>query len=58
MELWKDITGYEGLYQVSSLGRVKSLRKFHGNCLRKEAILNQYLTRKNIIKFFYQKTKF
>ncbi len=25
MELWKDITGYEGLYQVSNLGRVKSL---------------------------------
>ena len=25
IELWKDINGYEGLYQVSSLGRVKSL---------------------------------
>lgn len=24
-EIWKDITGYEGLYQVSNLGRVKSL---------------------------------
>ena len=24
-EIWKDIKGYEGLYQVSSLGRVKSL---------------------------------
>lgn len=26
MEEWKDIEGYEGLYQVSSEGRVKSLR--------------------------------
>ena len=26
MEIWKDIKGYEGLYQVSSLGRVKSLK--------------------------------
>ena len=25
MEEWKDIEGYEGLYQVSNLGRVKSL---------------------------------
>lgn len=25
-ELWKDIVGYEGLYQVSNFGRVKSLR--------------------------------
>jgi len=26
-EIWKNITGYEGLYQVSNLGRVRSLRK-------------------------------
>ena len=26
-EVWKDIEGYEGLYQVSNLGRVKSLRR-------------------------------
>ena len=24
-EIWKDVNGYEGLYQVSNLGRVKSL---------------------------------
>lgn len=24
-EIWKDIKDYEGLYQVSNLGRVKSL---------------------------------
>ena len=24
MEEWKDIQGYEGLYQVSNLGRVKN----------------------------------
>ena len=26
-EIWKDIEGFEGLYQVSSLGRVKSLER-------------------------------
>lgn len=25
MEIWRDVVGYEGLYQVSNLGRVKSL---------------------------------
>ena len=25
IEIWKDVKGYEGLYQVSNLGRVKSL---------------------------------
>ena len=28
VEEWKDIDGYEGLYQVSNLGNVKSLAKF------------------------------
>ena len=28
-EIWKDIDGYEGLYQVSNLGRVKSLNYLH-----------------------------
>lgn len=27
MEEWKDIKGYEGLYQVSNIGRVKSFHK-------------------------------
>ena len=26
-EIWKDIEGYEGLYQVSNMGRVKSLKR-------------------------------
>ena len=26
-EIWKDIVGYEGLYQVSNLGRVRSIKK-------------------------------
>jgi hypothetical protein len=37
-EEWKDIKGYEGLYQVSNLGRVKSL-KFKGK--NRELILSQ-----------------
>lgn len=30
-EIWKDIEGYEGLYQVSNLGRVKSLDHYASN---------------------------
>ena len=36
-EIWKDIEGYEGKYQVSNLGRVKSLK-------RKCNVLNGYRT--------------
>ena len=32
MEIWKDIKGYEGLYQISNFGKVKSLaREKFGN---------------------------
>ena len=27
-EIWKDVKGYEGYYQVSNLGRIKSLERF------------------------------
>jgi len=27
-ENWKDIVGYEGLYQISSIGRIKSLKRY------------------------------
>lgn len=38
MEIWKDIKGYEGIYQVSSYGRIKSLNYRN---LNKEKILKQ-----------------
>lgn len=38
IEEWKDIKGYEGLYQVSNLGRVKRLK---GKYMKSERILKQ-----------------
>lgn len=40
-ELWKDIAGYEGLYQVSNLGRVK--RVTTGRILKGDKITGGYL---------------
>jgi hypothetical protein len=34
MEIWKDIKGYEGLYQVSNLGNVKSLKYNQQNIVK------------------------
>ena len=39
MEIWKDIEGYQGIYQVSSLGKVKSLNFNHA---KKEKILKPF----------------
>ena len=45
-EVWKDIEGYEGLYQVSNMGRVKSLERTiwnNGGLYKKsERILKAY----------------
>lgn len=44
MEIWKDIPGYEGLYQVSNCGRVKSLKRFR---VPKDRILSNGVTHGN-----------
>ena len=42
-EIWKPIKGYEGLYEVSSLGRVKSLQRIdNNNHSLKEKIMIQH----------------
>lgn len=42
-EQWKDIHGYEGYYQVSSLGRVKSFQKWKRAKRPDELILKHYV---------------
>jgi len=44
-EIWKDIKNYEGLYQVSTFGRVISLHKFPFIQLKSQQFINSgYLT--------------
>lgn len=44
-EEWRDIHGYEGLYKVSNLGRVKTTVIRHGkSCVPGEKILQQTMT--------------
>lgn len=57
-EVWKDILGYENVYQVSNLGRIKSLEReefmTRNNCykVRKEKVLKP-----NIDKRGYEKVR-
>lgn len=43
-EIWKDIKDYEGLYQVSNLGRIKSLGRYMKNHSKKQWIEEKILT--------------
>ena len=45
IELWKNIKNYEGYYQISNLGRVKSLKKWCGN-----KHIKKYIDKEQIIK--------
>jgi hypothetical protein len=47
-EIWKDIKGYEGLYQVSNLGKVKSLNRYITNKNNKQQYYNGKMLSGNI----------
>ena len=48
-ELWKNIKGYEGRYQVSNQGRVRSLNRIITNCRgRKQIVKEKILKPENV----------
>ena len=50
-EVWRDVKGYEGLYQVSNMGRVKSLgRKDRFGRVIKERILEPAVTHNGYLR--------
>lgn len=58
-EIWKDIEGYEGKYQISNFGRVKSLNYKRANCQKvlKECVgskgyLSACLCKNGIAKYY------
>lgn len=48
-EEWRDVVGYEGLYQVSNMGRVKSLKRESTPFLQKGTLCS-YTVKKKICK--------
>ena len=48
-EIWKDITGYETYYQVSNLGRIRSLRNNRHTLLKNPIIRKPYVDKKGYL---------
>jgi len=62
METWKDIEGYEGYYQISDKGRVKSLSRIIkkntvGECRTTECILKQTEDKRGVRRVSLRKHK-
>lgn len=55
-EIWKDIKGYEGLYQVSNLGRIKSFPR-NGTRSKEAAILRGHDTPKGYMQICLTKDR-
>lgn len=49
-ETWKPIAGYEGIYEVSDLGRVKSLRRQKKHVARSTGKVTIGFTKERILK--------
>jgi hypothetical protein len=52
-EVWKDIPNYEGLYQVSNLGRVKSLKRWIDNKTNAGYFIEEKILKQGMSKNHY-----
>lgn len=50
LEVWKDIPGYEGAYQISNAGRIKSLSRPATNCFQKNRKIKERINSAHLSK--------
>ena len=55
-EVWKDIKEYEGLYQVSNQGQIRSLEKWYGNSPREAKLLKQCISTRGYFRVGLRKS--
>lgn len=54
MEIWKDVKGFEGCYQVSDLGSVKSLSRFVKNGRNANRVISERILKPGTVRGGYQ----
>ena len=57
MEIWKDIPGYEGFYQASSKGQIKSLSRVVRHNLGGDKIINERILNGYVNKYGYKRVE-
>jgi len=53
MEIWKDVPNYEGLYQVSNLGNVKSMPRMSSLSCKGQRFIKERPMKQNIIRGYF-----
>jgi hypothetical protein len=53
-EVWKDVVGYEGLYQVSNIGRIKSVKRYANSKSNKLRSVPEKIIKSKINKHGYE----
>jgi hypothetical protein len=53
MEVWKDVKDYEGMYQISNFGRVKSLERIVKNGVNSNRLIKERILKNHISKTGY-----
>ena len=53
MEVWKDVPGFEGCYQVSSDGRIKSLARYVNVCGGGKRLISEKIIKPTVCKNGY-----
>jgi hypothetical protein len=56
-EVWENISEWEGYYQVSNMGRIKSLNRVSGGFPQKGRILNQYLNKQGTLYVCFSRNR-
>lgn len=56
-EVWKDLVGYEGLYKISNLGKVKRLTRKYSNQYKSKQISKEKILKGNKIQNGYLQVK-
>lgn len=57
-EIWKDVVGYEGYYQASNLGKIKSLSRVVNSCMGNPSTRKETILKSQIINSGYKVSTF
>ena len=57
MEIWKQINGFNGIYEISNFGRIKSIRRLVNNSSKSKRVVGGLFLKPTVCKAGYKKVE-